>query len=794
MVRARRLLSVKVISLAAVLAVNLSLTPGAAADADSVLPAPASEFQGRLAPTEAGTRGTYSVAPPRAPDDAPNILLVMTDDVGFGAASTFGGPVPTPNLDRLAAKGLRYNRFHTTGICSPTRAALLTGRNHHNVGVGSVTEMASPYPGYVGEISPAAAGIARILRDHGYSTAMFGKDHNVPSDERSPAGPFNNWPTGRGFEYFYGFIGGDTNQWQPGLVENITQVESRGRGENILLDRELADRAINWIHNQKAAAPDKPFFIYYAPGSGHAPHQAPADWIARFRGQFDDGWDALRQRTFARQKAEGIIPAESQLPARPDIVPAWNSLTDNERKVYARFMEVFAAQLAYQDAQFGRLMAELERMGIADDTLVVFIQGDNGASGDGALEGTVNEIADLSSPKEHAIDIDWLADHLDVLGGPDTYQTYTVGWTYALSTPFPWFKQLASHLGGVRNGLVVAWPGQIDTGGEMRRQYHHVIDVAPTLLEVAGIPAPRKVDGIEQLPMDGMSMAYSFASPKAPSPRHTQYYEISANRAIYHNGWLANSTPEVMPWDGVSKGGDKVVTGYRWELYNLQSDFAQANNLAATYPGKLRELQKIFDREARKYNVYPLQNTSAIARSLRMRALHPAPFRSRYEYWGPGIQLSMAAAPPIFYLPFSVEAEIEVGAEGGRGVIIAAGSDFSGWSFYLDNGRPVAYASVSPLQGRQYKVASDKSLPAGRHQVRYEFAPHKAGGTVKIVVNGEEWATGSVAERPHVLAGNGETFDTGRDSRGAVSPDYDSEGVFNGTLSKVTVEVVAPQR
>ena len=492
------------------------------------LPITPQPFTGELGKTE-DESSTYVPRQLKAPADAPNVILVMTDDVGFGAASTFGGPVPTPNLDKLAQQGLRYNQFHTTGICSPTRAALLTGRNHHSVGSGMLVDIASPYPGYTSRIPRSAATIAKVLKENGYNTAMFDKEHNVPSADRSPAGPFDQWPTGRGFETFYGFVAGDTNQWQPVLFEGTTAIDNSHQPATELLDKQLMDRAIKWLHNQKAAAPNKPFFMYYAPGSAHAPLQAPQEWIARFKGKFDDGWDAERDRILARQIKMGLVPADTQLAPRPDQIPLWHNLSDTEKRVYARYMEVFAAMLAYQDDQFGRLMAELQRMEIADNTLILFIEGDNGSSGEGGHHGTLNELAHLSSDAgEMAVDIEWLAKNLDLLGGPDTYLGYPVGWALATGAPFPWVKQIASHLGGVRNGLVVSWPQRIHDGGEIRPQFHHVIDVLPTILEAADLPAPTLVDGVQQQPIEGKSMLYSFSDAEAKSVRTTQYFEYWA--------------------------------------------------------------------------------------------------------------------------------------------------------------------------------------------------------------------------------------------------------------------------
>ena len=768
--------------------------PVVAAAGAEMLPRPPAPFNGKLAPTERRSSGTYLVPPVTAPEGAPNIVLVLTDDVGFASASTFGGSAPTPTLDRLAEQGLRYNQFHTTAICSPTRAALLTGRNHHAVGMGTLVDIPTAYPGYTGRIPRTAATVARILRDNGYNTAMFGKTHTIPGEERSPAGPFDQWPTGRGFEYFYGFIAGDSDQWQPALYEGITPVDDADRPAGYLFDAEMADKAINWVHNQQAAAPDKPFFVYYAPGSAHAPHQAPKDWIEKFRGKFDHGWDKERELILARQKAMGIVPEDTRLAPRPDEVPAWDSLSDKQKNVYARFMEVYAAQLAYQDAQFGRFMSELERMGEAENTLVVFVQGDNGSSAEGGPTGTTNEMRDLSAGV-HELDVDYLAANLDVLGGTQVYQGFQNGWSLATDTPFPWFKQLASHLGSVRNGLVVSWPAQISEQGEIRRQYHHVIDVMPTLLEAANIQAPKRVDGIEQQPIDGTSMVYSFDDADAPSTRVTQYYEINGNRGIYHDGWLASTTPRNMPWNmPVQKPTD--TSTYQWELYNLREDFAQTNNVADQYPEKLEELQALFDEEARKNNVYPIQDAGGKVRGMKMMSGGGDKPRTEYTYWGRDIQLQLGVAAPIFFLPFTVTADVDIPAGGGEGVMLAAGSQFGGWSFYLNGGVPTAFASISglPIEGGQSRVTADSPLSPGEHTVVYDFMPAGAGGTLTISVDGEQVASGDIARRPTMLAGNGETFDTGRDTNVPVSPDYEKEGVFNGALNKVTVNIKMPAR
>lgn len=754
-----------------------------------VLPPPSAPFEGQLNPTENTSDRYLPPSPLQAPTNAPNVLLIMTDDVGFGAVSPFGGPVPKPALEKLAKQGLRFNQFHTTGVCGPTRAALLTGRNHHSVGTGHLSEMASSYPGYTGSLPPTAATVARVLRDNGYSTAMFGKDHNVPMAYRTPAGPFDQWPTGRGFEYFYGWISGDTDQFDPVLYEGTNPVDASHRADDYLFDRDMVDKTIEWIHTQKAAAPDKPFFIYQALGTAHAPQQAPAEWIAKFRGRFDHGWDEERKRILQRQKNLGIVPQSTQLAPRPKDIPAWSSLSTTEKKVFARFMEVYAAMLAYQDAQIGRLMNELERMGLTDNTLVIYIEGDNGSAAETGIYGSVNELPDITAPKMGLnYDMDWLADNLDVIGGPQSYAAIPVGWAVAMNTPMPWTKQVASHLGATRNGMVVSWPHEIKQGGELRNQFHHVIDVMPTILQATGIQAPDVVDGIEQQPIEGTSMVYAFNQADAPDRHTTQYFELFGNRAIYHNGWWANTTPRDMPWNISRAGAGSDVTSYPWELYNLKEDFSQSHNLAEDQPERLQTLQKVFDTEARKYQVYPLQNTGARQRAAARG--NKTPPRTEFIYWGSDIQIPHGdGSPAIFWVPFSVEAEIEISEDGAEGVIFAAGSYFGGWSFYLNDGHPVVAASRSPLPGGFSRVAADEPLAAGKHTLLFDVSWSGQGADVIIREGDRELAHGTIENRPLTNAGGGEFFETGKDSHVPVSSDYQDDGRFTGRIDKVTVKL-----
>jgi arylsulfatase A-like enzyme len=760
-------------------------TPMVSADFDRTsLPILPTQYQGTLAATEQDSTAQYQTTV-KAPDGAPNVIIIMSDDAGFASTSTFGGSIPTPNLDKLASKGLRYNRFHTTGICSPTRAALFTGRNHHRAGMGMLVDVPSPYRGYNGRIEPSTATIARILRDNGYNTAMLGKDHNIPQAERSPSGPFDQWPTGRGFEYFYGFIAGDSDQFQPSLYEGISKVVEADRPDDYMLDKDLADKAIQWIHNQKASDPDKPFFLYIATGSPHAPNQAPQAWLDKFKGKYDHGWDVERERILANQIDKGLVPKNTQLTERPDIVPAWSSLSDKEQAVYARFMEVIAAQIAYQDAQMGRVFDEIERMGIDQNTLVLYIEGDNGASAEGGITGAVNEMAEISTGT-HLVDVDIISQNLDKLGGRDVYQGPPAGWTMAMNTPFPWFKQMPSHLGGMRNGLIVSWPQQITEKGGVRQQFHHVIDILPTVLDAANIPQPSSVDGVIQDPIDGLSMLYSFNQPTAEDQRKTQYFEVLANRGIYHEGWFANTSPRNMPWKmPVQKNTD--IKTYTWELYDLNNDFSQSRNLAQAMPEKLAELQAVFAQEAIANDVYPIHDTGARYRAIK-RIKASRNFRSKYEFWGRDIFLQSASAPPLMSMSFSLVADIEVDAAA-NGVIVAAGSHFGGWSFYLNDGYPMAFASVTPMpiEDNQTRIKSDVAIGPGKHTIEYSFDYGHEDGTLSILIDGQLVKEQFIKRAAHIIAGNGETFDIGRDTNVPVTSDYHNEGVFDGVINKVTV-------
>ena len=722
-------------------------------------------------------------AMPQASAHAPNILLIMTDDVGFGAASAFGGPVPTPNLERLAATGLRYNQFHTTAMCSPSRAALLTGRNSHAVGTGALTDLPMGAPGYTGMMPRSAATIAEVLRENGYSTAFFGKHHNVPKGLQGEAGPDWFMPNGMGFDYFFGFVGSDSDQWRPTLFRDGQRVIDDK--PQPVLDQRLADDAIHWLHQQKGAAPDKPFLIYYAPGSAHTPHQAPVDWIARFRGKFAQGWEATREQTLARQKAMGLVPPNTRLPGWPADLPRWNSLAPQERAFQERAMEAFAGELAFQDAQFGRLLDELERMGLRDNTMIVFIEGDNGPDAAASPAGALAESGELAnrrlSQSEH-----WAL--MDKIGGPQANSNYGSGWAQAMATPFPFYKQIASHLGGTRNGMVISWPARIPERG-LRPQYGHVIDVFPTLLTAAGVAAPETVNGVAQQPVDGIDLTYSFSSPGAPSRRTVQYYEMLGNRAIYGNGWLAATTPQVRPWQMVERAPVNRAPGYAWELYDLTHDFNQTRDLARRYPDKLAEMQRLFAQEATHYNVDPINDRTDPARSNSWMQAYGRP-RTHYDYWGAGLTIPLDSAPPIEGRGFTVTADLSAG----DGVIAATGSQLGGWSFAIEKGHPAIHHALTLMPSDQFTLLSPVALAAGQHaRVTFDFdydgGGFGKGGLLSIAIDGRRVAQGRL-ERSITLADpHTESFDIGFDTGVPVVEAPSGASGFKGTLEKVSIDL-----
>ncbi|MBK8994106.1 MAG: arylsulfatase [Gammaproteobacteria bacterium] len=753
----------------------------ASALAQDVLPRPAEPFAGKIGTTYADSTAAFP-APVTAPAGAPNVVLVLTDDVGFGAASTFGGAIPTPHLDQLADEGLRFNRFHTTAMCSPTRAALLTGRNHHAVGNGIVANLTTGFPGYNNLMPKSAATIAEVLRQSGYNTAMFGKHHNAPEAHVSAAGPFDMWPTGLGFEYFFGFMAAETNQFTPALYRGITPVPTLEEG---VLDKALADDAIHWLHQQQAAAPGKPFFMYYATGTAHAPLQAPADWIARFEGKFAGGYDRMREEVVERQKKMGLVPADTVNTPRPEEIAAWDALTPEQKKINERFMEVYAAMLAYQDEQVGRLFAEIGRMGLRDNTLVIFIEGDNGAAAEGGMHGSMNPMSNFANGTQES-EATLLA-NLERIGGPETVAQYGYGWTWATNAPFRLAKQYASHLGGTRNGMVVSWPQRIKSSG-IRPQFSHVTDIAPTIYEAAGVTAPDTVNGVEQQPIDGSSLLYAFDNAAAAERHDTQYFEMMGNQAIYHQGWLASSTPAIAPW-ARDRRNDTLPSEYPWELYDLRADFSQAHDLASAHPEKLAQMKALFLEEARRNQVLPLDNRLSMERFLAASSQHRK--ADRYTYWGAGVSVPAVSAAPILNRSFTISAELDVPAPA-QGVVLALGSRFGGWSFFVQDGTPVALMAASQLEGDQSRVVASGRLPAGKSVLSYQFVSDggvNAGGEMRISVDGREIGRGRIARTISKLPEMTDTLDIGFDADTPVTAEYRDGGRFNGTLSRVDVRI-----
>lgn len=727
--------------------------------------------------------------PLRPPDGSPNVLIVLLDDVGFGASSAFGGPAQTPTAQRLADDGLKYTRFHTTALCSPTRAALLTGRNHHTVGMGSITEMATAAPGYTSVRPDTCAPLAEILKLNGYATAHIGKCHEVPIWETSPVGPFDRWPSpGNGFEYFYGFLGGETDQWYPTLHEGTGRVEPWGTPEEgYHLTEDLADKAIAWVRQQKVLTPDKPFFLYFAPGATHAPHHVPQQWAQRYRGRFDDGWDVLRERIFARQKELGVVPADAELTRRHDAIPAWDEMDERLLPVLRRQMENYAGFLEHTDHQVGRVVEEIDRIGALDDTLVFYVIGDNGASAEGTLQGTSNELISLNGMAGIETP-EFLLGALDKLGGPDSSPHYAVGWAHAMDTPYQWTKQVASHWGGTRNGTVVHWPRGFAARGEVRNQFHHVVDVAPTVLAAAGIPAPTTVNGVRQHPLEGVDMAYSFHDAAAPERHVTQYFEMLGNRGIYHRGWSA-VTKHRTPWQ-IPGGPGIAFDDDVWELYDGAADWTQARDLAKEYPERLRELQRLFLIEATRYNVLPLDDRT-FERVLPGLSGKPRLVPGNRQVLLPGMQALLEMhIVNCRNRSWSLTAQVDVPDGGARGVILNLGGHAGGWSFYFRDGRPTFCYNLFGIE-RSYIRAPD-TVGVGLHQVRSEFAYDGGGlgkgGTVTLFVDGTAVAEGRV-ERTEPIGFGYEFSDVGRDSLSAVTPEYPTgDNAFTGRIDWVQIE------
>jgi arylsulfatase len=768
-------------------------TPGAPNATTTIdghyLPPPAPNFGGKIGLDAADSKPYWppQIVPPKG---APNILLIMTDDAGYGVAGTFGGIIPTPALDRIANMGLRYTQFHSTALCSPTRAALITGRNHHSTGFGVISEQATGFPGYDSILGLNNASIGAILKQNGYATSWFGKNHNTPAFQYSVAGPFDQWPIGMGFDYFYGFMGGDTNQWQPYLFQNTTQIFPwvDKPGYNLITD--MADEAIKHIEQLNAAAPDKPFFVYYVPGATHAPHHPPAEWIEKFKGKFDLGWNAMRDQIFANQKKLGVIPANTQLTPWPDDLPKWDTLDAESKKLFAHQAEVFAAYVAYNDHETGRVIQAIEDLGKLDNTLVIYIEGDNGTSAEGSTLGTPNEVASIQ-----AVDIPVAAQmkSYDAWGSDETYPHMSVAWSWAFDTPFKWTKQVASHFGGTRQGMAIAWPARIKDAGGIRTQFHHMIDIVPTILEATGISAPHMVNGIAQKPIEGVSMTYTFDKENAgaPSKRDTQYFEMFGNRGIYHKGWYACTTPPAPPWlMGQAKMPD-VVNGYKWELYNLDEDYSQANDLAAAQPDKLRALQELFLVQAARYQVFPLDN------AILQRILTPRPSatagRNLFTYSGEISGLPTGGAPSILNRSYTITAEIEVPEGGGDGMLVTTGGRFGGYGLYLLKGKPVFLYNFLDIE--RFRWEGQEALAPGKHTIVFDFKSagpgFGKGGAGMLSVDGAEVASKTIPHTIPTIMPWDETFDVGVDTRTGVDDgDYQLPFRFTGTIDKLTVALV----
>ncbi|MET0930073.1 MAG: arylsulfatase [Aeromicrobium sp.] len=727
----------------------------------------------------------------RPPEGAPNVLVVLIDDAGFGSSSVFGGPCRTPNLDRLAADGLRYTRFHTTSLCSPTRAALLSGRNHHTVNMGGITEGATSAPGQTSVRPNTCAPMPETLRLNGYSTAQFGKCHEVPVWETSPMGPFDHWPhPGGGFEYFYGFVGGETSQYYPALYENVNPVEpDRTPEEGYTLNEDLADHAIDYINRQKSLTPDKPFFIYYAPGATHAPHHVPTEWSDRYRGRFDGGWDALREETFARQKDLGVIPADAELTPRTEGLASWEDTDDTMKPVLARQMEVYAGFMEQTDHHIGRVLDSLEELGILEQTLVYVIIGDNGASAEGTLQGTLNEMITLNG-FDGLETPEYLAAHVDDLGTPASNNHYAVAWAHAMNTPYQWTKQVASHWGGTRNGTIVHWPAVIAARGEVRHQFHHVIDVAPTILEVAGLPEPTQVHGVAQKPYEGVSMAYSFHDAGAADRHTTQYFEMVGNRGIYHRGWSA-VTKHRTPWETgavqLPAFDDDV-----WELYDGNADWTQAHDLSAEQPERLHELQRLWLIEAVRFNVLPLDDRFA-ERANPQVAGRPALIvgNSQRIYRGM-VRLTEESVLNVKNRSHAVTAEIAVPDPGADGVIIAQGGQAGGWSLYAHDGALTYCYNFFGVD--RFVIRADAPMTPGQHDVRFEFdydgGGLAKGGEVTLFVDGDAVGSGRVEHTEPGRFSAEETCDLGVDLGSVVSADYPpGRNAFTGTVAWAQIDV-----
>jgi len=773
-------------------------SPGATTTIDGrYLPPPPQQFKGQISPNAAQSK-PYWPAITVPPNGAPNVLLIMTDDVGFSAPSTFGGVIPTPALDRVAKMGLRYTRFHTTALCSPTRAALLTGRNHHSVATGVVVDQATGYPGYNSVIPRDAVCIGETLRQNGYDTSWFGKDHNVPQWEATQAGPFHNWPTGpvKGFDYYYGFVGDDASQWQPGnLFRNTTPVEPYLGKPGWNLITAMADEAIGRIKMLNEVQSDRPFMIYYAPGGTHAPHHPTQEWVKKIEDMklFDEGWNKQRERIFANQKKLGVIPENATLTPWPKDLPQWDTLSAEAKKLYIHQANIYAAYLAYTDHEIGRVIQAVEDAGKLYNTLIIYISGDNGPSPEGTLNGLYNEFAIANGVHPT---VEQNMKFSDAWGTDQTYPHYAVGWAWCWATPYQWTKQVASHFGGTRNGMAMCWPARIKDKGGIRHQFHHCIDIVPTILEAAGLPQPVSVNGITQRPIEGVSMAYTWGKDGAAAPdrRVTQYFEMFGSRAIYHDGWIASAPPNKAPWDiTVAEAPKDVMNGFKWELYNLNEDWTQANNLAAKMPDKLRDMQQRFIMEAEKYHVFPLDD-SLLGRFISDKPGYNAG-RTTWTYSGElsNVLLSGAGnAPSLLNRSYTITAEIEVPKGGAEGMLVTDGGRFAGYGFYLLKGKPVFTWDLIAVE--RVKWQAKEALSPGKHTLefdwKYDGPGFGKGGTGTLKVDGKVVDSHPMARSLPISLAWDEAFNVGLDTGTPVDDkDYQVPFRFTGKIDKLTVKL-----
>lgn len=731
--------------------------------------------------------------PPRwqvsAPAGAPNVIVVLIDDIGFGHSSAFGGPCKMPTLERLARNGLKYNRFHTTALCSPTRTALLTGYNHHSNNAGAIMEVATAFPGNTGVRPQTITPMAEVLRQNGYSTSAWGKYHETPPWEVSVSGPFDRWPTHSGFEEFYGFIGGETNQWDPMIAHGTTFKRKPENDPDYHFTTDMTNQAIAWMQAQQSLTPDKPFFMYFATGATHAPHHAPKEWIEKYRGQFDSGWDRLREQTLARQIELGVVPPGTKLAPKPEAIKDWDQLTADEKRLFARQMEVFAGFASHTDNEVGRLVQSLEEMGELDNTLIVYLVGDNGSSAEGGMLGMFNEMTYFNGVAEST---EFMLQKIDQWGGPECFNHFAAGWAVAGNTPFTWTKQVASNFGGTRNGIVFHWPQGIKARGEIRSQFHHVVDLAPTIFEAARVPAPKVVNGIPQRPIEGVSMAYSFDAPKSPDRRQTQYFEIGGNRAVYHDGWFAGTVHKA-PWEGVPR---HPLTEDVWELYHVDEDFSMSRNLAAENPAKLKELQALFTQEAIDHRVLPIDDRT-IERFDPKVAGRPDLMNGRMELTVyPGmIYMTENAFINVKNASFDLEAQVDLKQDGSNGVLLAQGGRFGGWAFWVNQGKPVFSYNFLGLE--LYQVAGTQAIGAGKHSLKVAFdyngegGARGAGGTATLFIDGEKVGEGKVGKTHANTFSLDDTADTGVDTGTPVDPAYGegSQNAFSGGLKQVKIRV-----